>query len=169
MFYLFGFQRQYFSFLYDRLWVTQWVSYKNQQLLILREYLLSPVFAAYPSRVPVVTRVCCLSFASTCCHPCLLLILREHLLSPVFAHHFIFLFCVFLLLLYLSSFWILYAQCCRLCGLSIVLLNAYFSLQYFVNPCSCFRPYPLRLMDSDYPFDIFKTFLPSPGLRTVPT
>ena len=112
VFYLFGFQRQYLSFLYHRLWVTQWVSYKKQQQLSLREYLLSPVFAAYPSRAPVVTRVCCLSSAST---------------------------------------------------------NAYFSLQYFVNPCSCFRPYPLRLMDSDYPFDIFKTFLPSPGLRTVPT
>jgi hypothetical protein len=85
VFYLFGFQRQYLSFLYHRLWVTQWVSYKKQQQLILREYLLSPVFAAYPSRAPVVTRVCCLSSASTCCHPCLLLILREHLLSPVFA------------------------------------------------------------------------------------
>ena len=78
VFYLFGFQRQYLSFLYHRLWVTQWVSYKKQQQLILREYLLSPVFAAYPSRAPVVTRVCCLSSASTCCHPCLLLILREH-------------------------------------------------------------------------------------------
>jgi hypothetical protein len=78
VFYLFGFQRQYLSFLYHRLWVTQWVSYKKQQQLSLREYLLSPVFAAYPSRAPVVTRVCCLSFASTCCHPCLLLILREH-------------------------------------------------------------------------------------------
>ena len=152
MFYLFGFQRQYLSFLYHRLWVTQWVSYKKQQQLSLREYLLSPVFAAYPSRAPVVTRVCCLSSASTCCHPCLLLILREHLLSPVFAA-------------YPSRVPVVTRVCC----LSSASTNAYFSLQYFVNPCSCFRPYPLRLMDSDYPFDIFKTFLPSPGLRTVPT
>jgi hypothetical protein len=121
-------------------------------LFILREYLLSPVFAAYPPRAPVVTRVCCLSFASTCCHPCLLLILREHLLSPVFAA-------------YPSRVPVVTRVCC----LSSASTNAYFSLQYFVNPCSCFRPYPLRLMDSDYPFDIFKTFLPSPGLRTVPT